>query len=423
MSLDDSPSSPVPSAAPVAEPERIQAIDVLRGIALLGILPVNMISFAHVFAAYMNPSLAGGFEGLDYAVWSVVHFLFEGKMITLFSLLFGAGLFLQVSRAEARRGRVGSARWLYLRRVGWLLLFGLIHAYLFWYGDILTMYAIIGFLIYWLRRLRPRWLISLSVLFLCLGATLFGLYIMSLRPDSKEYQKMHREMVPSRAAIEREERQVRQDSFLELAEHRAPKTLQFQLQMLFFAVFRLNALMLLGIAFVKLDILTARRSPHYYGRMAVICLALGLPLTALAGWMMSQPYDLVRAFTSFACVDYFGTFFQALGYLALVMLMVQRGWLPALQARFAAVGRMALTNYLTHTLICTFIFMGWGLGQFGYWSRTQQFLLVLAIWGFQLLISPIWLRHFQFGPMEWLWRTLTYLRRQPFRRVSTGEPA
>lgn len=423
MNLPAPASLPAPPQAPVAEPERIHAIDVLRGVALLGILPVNMISFAHVDAAYQNPSLGGGFEGWDYIVWAATQFFFEGKMITLFSLLFGAGLYLQVSRNEERRGRVGSARGLYLRRVGWLFVIGMLHAYLFWYGDILTHYAVIGFLVYWLRRLRPRWLITLAILLLCLGAVLIGSGSLLSR-DSRQYREMERDMNPPAAKVQAEEQLMRSGGFVHLAVARAGHTFGSQVGIFLYYVFwRVTALMLLGIAFIKLDVLTAGRSIEFYLLFAVGGLAIGVPLTGVSVTEASQPFDLHRFFVTFATSEYFGTLFQALAYLGLVMIAVKLGVLRAVQTRLAAVGRMALTNYLTHTLIGTFVFNGWGLGQFGLWSRTQQALLVLGIWAFQLIVSPVWLRYFQFGPVEWLWRTLTYLRPQPFRRVVQGESA
>jgi uncharacterized protein len=408
----------------VAEPERIHAIDVLRGFALLGILPVNMMAFAHVFAAYQYPRLAGGFEGVDFAVWCIIDLIFEQKMITTFSLLFGAGLYLQVTRNEERRGRIGAARGLYYRRVGWLLLFGLFHAYFLWYGDILTYYALLGMLVYLFRRRSPRFLIITAVILIIIGSLLGWAF--SLMLDNPEAGRQMRDMMsPSAEKLRQEEAMVRGSSFLELAWRRAPVTATFQIMMFFmFGLWRLAGVMLLGIAFVKLGILAAQRTASFYRTCVLLGLGLGIPLTLYSQQVFLEPeLDLRRYFTTSSVADYYGSLLMALSYLGLVMLAVQNNWFPAAQARLAAVGRMALTNYFSHTLICTFIFHGWGLGQFGYWSRSQLALLALCIWAFQLIISPIWLRHFQFGPMEWLWRTLTYLRRQPFRRVTAGDPA
>jgi len=385
---------------------------------LLGILPVNMIAFAHVFAAYSNPSLVAGFEGLDLIVWAVTQFVFEGKMITLFSILFGAGLFLQVTRSEARLGRVGSARWLYFRRLLWLFVFGMLHAYFLWYGDVLAYYAVIGFLVYALRRLRPRWLLVIAAVLFCAGSLILGSVVLLVR-DPAVHRKIERGYSPTAEAMRKEEQQVRGDSFLHLAARRAGQTLGMQIQLLlFFGLWRITALMLLGVALVKLDVLTARRSVEVYLALVVAGFAVGVPLTGVSTMEAAQPFNLQRYFVDFATSEYFGTLVQALGYLGGVMAMVKLNWLPAAQRCLAAVGRMALTNYVSQSLICCFIFNGWGLAQFGLWSRSQQALLVLSIWVFQLVFSALWLRNFRFGPMEWLWRTLTYLRFQPFRRNS-----
>lgn len=418
------------TANPIAASERIKAIDVLRGFALLGILPVNMIAFAHVGAAYQNPSVAGGYDGINYLVWLVTHFIFENKMVTIFSTLFGVGLFIQVSRAEARRGRVGSARGLYFRRVGWLLLFGLLHAYLFWFGDVLTYYAIIGMLVYWLRRLPPRWLISLGVLLLAIGSlVILGVaffisaadtYVKShpeLVKEVREMKELHEQFNPPAVKIEEEARQVREAGFFQLAMRRAVSTFQFQtMGMLIVVIWRFTGLMLIGIAMYKLGAFTLEWSNARYWRWAIIGLGAGIAMTIMAILKHHQVADFSDALRLMATWDYYSTLFFAAGYFAIVMLMVKYRWLTGLQDRLAAVGQLAFTNYLMQTLICTSIFHGWGFAQFGLWPRYAMFLLVLCIWALQLAISPIWLRHYRFGPGEWLWRSLTYLKWQPMRR-------
>jgi uncharacterized protein len=417
--------------APITSTERIVAIDVLRGFALLGILPVNMVAFAHVEAAYQNPAIIGDFPGLNYLSWLFTHLIFENKMVTIFSMLFGVGLFIQVDRAEQRRGKVGSALGLYFRRVGWLLLFGLVHAYLFWFGDVLTYYAIMGMLIYWVRRWKPRTQIILGIVLLVLGSlVLTGLgYFLEL---SRDYVKAHPEMVkeaeefkkmedgfnPPPAKVAEEAKKVREADFFGMVQLRAKQTLQFQvLGLLTFTLWRFSGLMLIGIALYKLGAFQLEWTQQRYRMWMLIGFVVGIPLTCYATSLRYGLTDFAVAVRIMGTWDYVGSLFMAAGYFALIMLMVKEQWYPRLQHLLGAVGQMALTNYLMHTLICTFIFHGWGLAQFGTWPLWKLSSLVLAIWILQLVVSPIWLRYFRFGPAEWVWRSLTYWKRQPMRVI------
>lgn len=421
-------------AEPVASTERIAAIDVLRGFALLGILPVNMVAFAHVEAAYQNPAIIGDFTGLNYLSWLFTHLIFENKMVSIFSMLFGVGLFIQVDRAEQRRGRVGSARGLYFRRVGWLLLFGLVHAYLFWFGDVLTYYAIMGMLIYWGRRLKPRTQIIIGIVLLVLGSlVLTGLgYFLGLSRDhvmthpemvkeAEEFKKMEEGFNPPPIKVAEEAKKVREADFLGMVRLRAKQTMQFQvLGFLTFTLWRFSGLMLIGIALYKLGAFQLEWTQQRYRKWMCIGFLVGIPLTCYATSLRYGLSDFAIAVRITGTWDYFGSLFMAAGYVALIMLMVKEQWYPRVQHHLRAVGQMAFTNYLMHTLICTFIFNGWGLAQFGTWPLWKLSLLVLAIWTLQLIVSPIWLKHYRFGPAEWVWRSLTYWKLQPMR-VAPGQ--
>lgn len=389
-----------------------------------------MVAFAHVEAAYQNPAIIGDFTGLNYLSWLFTHLIFENKMVTIFSTLFGVGLYIQVTRAEERLGKAGSARGLYFRRVGWLLLFGLAHAYLFWYGDVLTYYALIGMLIYWVRRWRPRTQIILGILLILFGTVmLVGLsYVLDatieylrahpeMKKDAEDLKKMEEAFNPAPAKVEEDARKVRQADFFSLIGLRTGHTLQFQVMgMITFVLWRFSGLMLFGMALYKLGGFNLNWNDKRYWRWVLFGFGIGIPMTVYGTWLRSGLSEMTTSLRIMGTWDYYGSLGMAAGYFALVMLMVKHGWLVTLQNRLAAVGQMAFTNYLMHTLICTSIFHGWGLAQFGLWSLSKLFLLVMAIWLLQLAISPMWLKHFHFGPVEWLWRTLTYLKLQPFRR-------
>jgi len=473
--------------APVSAGRRIDSLDVLRGFAVLGILIMNIQSFGLPMAAYMNPTVAGGFEGANYWIWVVGHLLADLKFMSIFSMLFGAGIVLFTSRVEAKGS---SACGLHYRRMGWLLLIGLTHGYLLWVGDILFMYAISGMLLYWARRWRPRTLVTvgLASLLVTTGITALSWWQFARleaaleRHDQQsslvapaEVEDAAREGVPepdeaevpdatpsstspsedgveptpddpvnaelfrgvtvakARKAVadmrhnydpppEMIEKETRAMTGVYLAEvtFRAPHAVEMQTVVMFFYGWRVFSMMLLGMALFKWGILSAARSTAFYALMAVIGFALGLPLI----WIglrhdLAVDFYFVQAKFFDSHYNYFGSIFVALGWVGVIMLLCRRGMLGWLTSSLAAVGRMAFTNYLLHTLICTTIFngrSGLGLAKFGDFDRVQLLGIVAAVFAFQMILSPLWLRCFRFGPFEWLWRSLTYWKLQPMKR-------
>jgi uncharacterized protein len=185
--------------------------------------------------------------------------------------------------------------------------------------------------------------------------------------------------------------------------------------MMFF--WRALGLMLIGMALMKLDVFAAARSTRFYGWMLLIGLGVGLPIVIFGAFeQIAHAFDPVYQMLAGAHYNYAGSVLVSLGYVGLVMLVVKGGAMRGLTSRLGAVGRMALTNYLAQTLICTSIFFGWGLGYFARVERKWLPLCVVGVWLLQLLWSPWWLARFRFGPAEWLWRSLTYGHRQPFSR-------
>jgi len=438
----DTATVPKPRAEPVSSSERYFAVDVLRGFALLGILAMNIVAFGWPMAAYGNPMRGGGFEGLDRAIWFGNHLFFEGKMMTIFSMLFGAGLVLMDQRAEARGAKI---RGVYYRRVLWLLVIGLIHAYLIWNGDILVLYAECGLLLYLFRNRRPKTLIILGICAMLamvpviLGfATAFDYMraatarveaqIKAGEKPSPLDQKIHdiwtknvkENVLPNpeqQAKSFAEELATHRGGYFGIVKHRAPQlliehTVGFLLGGFLVAMSR----MLLGMGLMKLGVFSAARSIRFYVWMAAVGYGIGLPLMVFDSLeLIHHEFGLDYELHGGLFYNLFGSVVVALGHVGLLMLIVQSGALQWLTRRLAAVGRMALSNYLTHSLVCTTLFYGYGFGLFGHINRTGLAAIVLAIWVFQLLVSPIWLKYYRFGPAEWLWRSLTYWRLQPMR--------
>ena len=411
------PSRAAEGAAPVAESERISSLDTLRGFALLGILVMNIQSFAMPFSAYFNPTAYGDLTGPNFAVWLVSHLFFDQKFMTIFSMLFGAGIILLTTRVARRGDRPARVHY---RRMLWLLLIGMLHAYGIWYGDILVLYAVCGMIVYLMRNWQPRTLLTVGLMAIAIGSGMslfFGVSLPHMPPEV--VQQMKDDASPPPEKIESELASYR-GGWLDQMPHRANLTFGFQaFYILIWGMWRAGGLMLVGMALYKWGVFSLERSTGFYARLMAIGLPLGVGLT---GWGVYENFSRNWEFPypSFYGVqfNYFGSLLASIGLVGMVLLVCKTGALRGWQARLAAVGRMAFTNYLLHTIICTTIFYGHGFGLFGDVTRVGQVVVVLGVWTFQLIVSPIWLRHFSMGPFEWLWRSLTYGSLQPFRRAA-----
>jgi uncharacterized protein len=424
-------------AAPVAETERLVAIDTLRGVAVLGILVMNIYAFAMPFVAYQNPLAYGGTEWYNLGTWFLTHIFFDQKFMTIFSILFGAGLVMLMTRAEARGSKYGS---LWYRRNFWLLLIGAGHGYLLWMGDILFHYALIGMLIFPLRHRSPRTLIIVACLLLAMGMLMSfggGTYMKGLQTRATaivELAEAGTELTDEQTVTLQEweemsifmkspEEQVREDTvaytgnYADIVEFRAPMVQMMQTQgTIGFIIWRVGGLMLLGMALMKLGIVSGERPAAFYRKMMWLGYGLGLPLVLFSAWNMQlHQWDMTWIFRVGGLPNYLASILIAFGHIALVMLIVKSGAMKSLMDRFSAVGRMAFTNYLMHTIILTTVFYGYGFGLYGQIPRIWQMAFVAGVLSFQLWMSPLWLKHFRFGPAEWAWRSLSYWQYQPMR--------
>jgi len=406
------------AAAPVTQAERIAALDTLRGFALLGILVMNIQSFSMPLAAYMNPTAYGDLSGVNGWVWRLSHVFFDQKFMTLFSLLFGAGIILFTTRAEAKGE---SPRRLHYRRMFWLLLFGLAHAYVLWYGDILVSYALCGMLVYPARKMAPAKLLAFSLALIVIGSALWIFFGWSMQywPKEEVANLLDKDWQPRPEVLAQELAAYRGGWWAQM-QHRVPTTFKFQTFVFLVGVmWRVSGLMLAGMALYKLGVLTAQRGRTFYAALFAAGLLAGVPLISYgvlrniaAGWDVRYSIFYGSQF------NYWGSLMVSTGWIGMVLLACQSPAMGWITRPLGAVGRMAFTNYLLHTIICTTIFYGHGLGLFGDVTRVGQALIVLGVGVFQLVVSPLWLRYFQFGPFEWAWRSLTYGARQPFRRVA-----
>ena len=401
--MPDSPS-PTPPA------DRILGLDVLRGFALLGILVINIRVFAMPFATLNNPTVYGDFTGGNYLVWLLGHVFAEQKFITLFTVMFGAGIVL-FSRSKAK----SEVTQLHLRRTGFLLVAGLAHAYLLWYGDILVPYAVAGLVVFFVRDWEPALLARTGILLVAVPSVLFittGLSLESAPTAGWE---------PAKAALAAEV-ETYQSGWLAQFDHRVPTAIGQQTSGLVLNLFwRTSGLMLVGMALFKWGVLSNERSTAFYRWLLAGGLLGGLPLI-LGGVWYSETVDWsINALYFGSQFNYWGSLLLAGGYIAGIMLFCRRFGGGLVTDALSAVGRTAFTNYLLQTVIATTIFYGHGLALFGRVSRIEQLGFVVAIWAVQIVLSVVWLRYFRFGPMEWLWRTVTYGERQPLRKSTTAD--
>ncbi len=407
------------TSGPVARPNRIDSLDVLRGFALLGILVMNIQASSMPDAAYWNPTVYGDLTGANYWVWLLSYVLANRKFYTLFSMLFGAGIFLMTSRAESH-GVSSAGR--HYRRLGWLVLFGALHMSFLSYVDVLYFYGIVGLVVFLLRKRSPRQLLLLGLASLVIFSVLSihnGRVLQSGPAETWEDYAL--EWEPTEEKIN-EELELYRGDWIGQVKHRFPEMLISDTTVLRTIGFRILGWMLIGMALFKWRWFSAQRPNWNYTALLAATVLTGVPLTLyLVGRNFAAGWDARTtswSTPSFVAIEWLGVILS-LAWISAVMLVCKTPSLNAATGPLAAVGRMAFTNYIMQTVICTTIFYGWGLGYFGHVERVGQLGIVLAIWVFQLIVSPLWLRYFRFGPLEWLWRTLTYWKWQPMRATPT----
>jgi uncharacterized protein len=434
----DSAPPESPTFAPVSASERISSVDVVRGVAVLGILLMNIIGFAFHVAVYADPTVDGGATGLNWWVYALNAVLVDGKMRGIFSLIFGAGVIVLTSRA-VERGAAADVADIHYRRMLWLLLFGVAHAYLLWWGEILYPYAVLGLLLYPMRLLSVRGLTILGTVFVVLLT--LGMMGEAFRGASMQEEAAAAAAVEQRGEVLSDEQREARDAWRERLKHvkpearelarvneafrgsfvsalkeRAGLVAQFHFTPIYFPfLWDMLAMMLFGMAMMKAGVLSASRSFAFYSRMAFVGYGIGIPLSVWFVWR-NVNVNFEHVAMGFNNIIYEpARILVCLGHVAVIMMIVKARVLTALTSRLAAVGQMALSNYILQSVICSTLFYGYAFGLFGTLQRYQAYYVVLGCWIVHLLWSPWWLERYRFGPLEWCWRSLTYWKRQPFR--------
>ena len=397
--------------SPVAAKDRYVSLDVLRGLAVLGILMVNAPTFFIYWGAMEYPPAHMDVMGANADAWRIMTVFFEQKFVTIFSALFGAGIMLIVGEAE------GASTKLHYRRMLWLLAFGLAHGFIFWFGDILTAYALIGMLAVLFRRMSVIKLVLWGLALIALTNLIMVLNEISMAQSPVMLEPSAFGVVPDAESLAMWVNAY-QSGFWPSRVFNAIGNAVAQLSSIIFFGPRVLGVMLIGMALFKSGFLLARWSAGLYAALGVVCVGAGLPAL---WWASSRVVESGFAHDTLWIVgtmNAFASLVVAFGYASLMMLISKFDVLKLVRAPFAAVGRMAFTNYLTQTFVMTALATGViGAPLYGAIERHEILYVVMSVWAVQLIISPIWLSVFRFGPFEWLWRSLSYGKLQPFLKA------
>jgi uncharacterized protein len=420
----------------VMKEKRIKSIDVLRGIALLGLPTMNIIHFSMPEAAYMNPYVYKADAFLNHAIFSFFNVFSDQKFMGLFTLLFGASLLLLREKNEDHGIHSTISHY---SRMLLLLLLGILHFWFIWSGDVLMFYAVIGMMLFPLARLPANVLLAISSVFLTL--TLYCIHIPNVTikhmgeegfadiaelyaPD-KTYIASHKKLM---LGTYTETMSVHRDDEIESETNDENEELYQQFEnssqvfgsLGLFVLFKIITMVTLGMALFKTEVIQGNKSLLFYKNLALVGVGsggfitvIGLVLNYLQGWNIQSYFSYTMLLKEL------GSVLMTLGYLGFFIYLMKSRAMAFVWQLLANVGQMALTNYLSQSIICALLFYGAGLGLFGSVSRLELLPIIFGIWMLQIVISVLWLRFFLQGPMEWLWRSMSSLSLQPLLRIKS----
>ena len=433
------------SPHPVTGAERIQTIDIVRGVAILGILMMNIPGFGIDQTVFLN-ILTGPHHTVDYKTLAVIETFFSGTMRGLFSMLFGAGMILFTLNKKEITNGITVAEY-YYRRLLWLVLFGVINAYvLLWPGDILYFYGLCGMILYPFRKIRPKWLLLIGIVCIGIGALKNILWY----NDMSEKRANYVEAIAAEKANKKltDKQQEAKTAWLEIEKNQKPDTAAVTKNVrkmhsgygtiftyfipwnsggetwgMYHGLWDMLCMMFIGMALFGWGYFSNKVSASTYTMGLLIGYGIGIPIgwiyfdNGLGGFISNLGVYVDAYRTPHFVLGDIRRLFLCLGHASLILLIFRSRIIPWLMKGLANVGQMAFTNYLMQSIICTLIFYGYGFSNYNNLKFHQLYYVVAAIWIFQIIFSVIWLRYFRFGPFEWLWRSLTYWKKQPMSKV------
>ena len=403
--------------------ERIESIDVLRGFALLGILMMNISSFAMPSISYFSP-VVYDIKIMNHIIYSVTHIIADQKFMAIFSMLFGASTLLFINSAR-KRGK--SPLLLFYSRNFWLLIIGEIHLSYLWYGDILGIYALCSFPLFIFKNLTPKKQFILGCLIYLIPS--FSNYVnykyVIDNLDSVEQNAIMQYWNPSDENL-RKELDVYRGSYKKQVQYRAEMFSSnnenkessgeigegiIGISILIDLFSRSFGMMLIGMACFSWGVFNNTLTKSFYKKLLIYGFGIGFPLSMM-GLFFNYYFDWHWKYLQFfgRTPNNIATPFIAFGYISLIMLWIRKGSFKNLQEDLRSIGKTALTAYLMQTVIATFIFYGFGLGLFGHVNRAYQLVIMFFIWFVLIKLCPLWLSKYQYGPVEWIWRMLTHFK-------------
>ena len=392
---------------------RIAALDLVRGVAVLGILAVNVLAFSGPVSGSYSPDVPRPGSAADGWTFAAMLVLFEGKMRALLSILFGASLLLFIDRADAA-GQPGAAR--QARRLGWLAVIGYLHFLLLWDGDILFLYAVAGLAAVALRRADPLPMAACALLLFTawqafgtarwLPAALLEQAVTSGQADAGQRRQYESLMAERRRQDAEDVATLRQNMAAQVAGKLQDRPF-WPLRVVVFMIGETLSYVLIGMALMRSGFFSGGWRVGQLRLMAVAGIGLGGAASlAFTGWAMAAGWPEMAMHTAINHALSFPHLLMALGYAALLVLAAPGLLATFIGQRLAAAGRMALSNYIATSLAMTALFHGWGLGLAGTVPETGLIAVVLSAWAAMLLWSGPWLARFGQGPLERLWRRL-----------------
>jgi len=428
---------------PVALADRIKSIDAIRGFALLGILMMNIPGFGINWDFWYSITHSPR-TGSDYYTMAVVSIFFEGTMRGLFSMLFGAGMILFMQNKKDIPGRPTVAEY-YYRRLLWLVFFGIINAFvILWEGDILFFYGLCGMILFAFRKLNPKWLLVLALVCVSFGIIKKQWNWNETRAKreayteaaeaKKEKKQLSAEQQGAITQWEQVEKNHKPDTtftnrnvrkmhsgYFTIFNYFIPQNASGEVWYMYNDPWDMLAMMFLGMALFLWGFFTNKLRTSTYVIWLLIGYGIGIPvaLALFNGEWMSEAGSIGAYIDSWrSSHEVFVEFRRiplTIGHASLLMLIFRSRIVPWLMKALANVGQMAFSNYLMQSIICTLFFYGYGLGYYNKLRFYQLYYVVVSVWIFQLIFSSIWLRYFRFGPFEWVWRSLTYWKKQPMK--------
>jgi uncharacterized protein len=396
-----------------AEKQRIELLDIVRGLALLGILLMNIRLFSGPYAGYFNPNILGELSTADKAWWDFTHIVANQKFMAIFSMLFGASTAIICDGIARRKGTIFQT---FSKRIFILLLIGLIHAHLIWRGDILVPYALASFIPFFMRNVRWQYSAILGLVFLGIGTlmTLEGqTQISALPPEILNMVAV--DMWQPTAETLQAEIKAYQGGWFDHFSHRTASAWHFETEIfLQWGVWRIGGTMLLGLALYRSGFLGGKLSGRTYGLYAAVCLLVGFAIV-FTGLKELNATDWAFPYAMLAgdLWNYWGSILVSIGYISLIGFLLNSTSFRFGFNALANVGKTALSNYLFQSVACVTVFYGFGGGQFGELMGAAAIPVILGVWAAQLVLSGLWLKHYDKGPLEGLWHRITYARWLP----------